>query len=91
MESAIQTIVTTFLTSARGKDSLDKKAAQKLVQKQFSGLMEDTNCSSAVKEMLNGLDENTDGKINFPEYMKLVGHIAKSLSERQAGGDQAAA
>lgn len=40
MESAIKTIVTTYLSSARGKDSLDGKSFQKLVKKQLGGIME---------------------------------------------------
>lgn len=43
MESAIKTVVTTFLSSARGKENLDSKSFQKLVSKQLGGLMEVSN------------------------------------------------
>ncbi|KAM4735488.1 protein S100-A16 isoform 1-T2 [Anableps anableps] len=81
MESAIQTIVTTFLNSARGKENLDSKSFQKMVKKQLGGIMEDTNSSTAVKEMQQGLDENNDGKVSFQEYLSLIGYIATSMSQ----------
>ncbi|XP_041798632.1 protein S100-A16 [Chelmon rostratus] len=85
MESAIKTVVTTFLSSARGKENLDSKSFQKLVSKQLGGLMEDTNSSSAVKEMQRGLDENNDGKVSFQEYLTLIGYLASSLSQSKTG------
>lgn len=39
MESAIKTFVTTFLSSARGKENLEGNAFQKLVSKQLSNIM----------------------------------------------------
>ncbi|XP_042280886.1 protein S100-A1 [Thunnus albacares] len=90
MESAIQTVVTTFLGSARGKENLDGKAFQKLVKKQLSGIMEDTNSSSAVKEMQRGLDENSDGKVSFQEYLTLIGYVANSLSQSRTDSNAAA-
>lgn len=44
MESAIKTVVTTFLSSARGKENLDGGGFQKLVKKQLGGLMQVRNC-----------------------------------------------
>ncbi|XP_071326085.1 protein S100-A13 [Trachinotus anak] len=85
MESAIQTVVTTFLGSARGKENLDGKSFQKLVQKQLGNIMEDTNSSSAIKEMQRGLDENSDGKVSFQEYLTLVGYVANALSQSKSG------
>ncbi|XP_062278895.1 protein S100-A16 [Scomber scombrus] len=90
MEAAIQTVVTTFLSSARGKENLDGKAFQKMVKKQLSGIMEDTNSSSAVKEMQQGLDENSDGKVSFQEYLTLIGYVANSLSQSKSGSNAAA-
>lgn len=40
MESAIKTLVTTFVKSSRGKENLDSKSFQKLVEKNLSGVME---------------------------------------------------
>ncbi|KAM6935505.1 protein S100-A13 [Lycodopsis pacificus] len=87
MESAIKTVVTTFLSSTRGKESLEGGAFQKLVKKQFGGMMEDANCSSAVKEMQQGLDADHDGKVSFQEYLTLIGYLANSVSERKAGAN----
>ncbi|KAL7875034.1 hypothetical protein SRHO_G00060040 [Serrasalmus rhombeus] len=91
MESAIKTVVTQFITSARGKDSLGAKNFQKLVQSQLGNIMSDTDSSSAVKEMMHGLDDNQDGKVSFQEYMNLVGYLATSLSERKTGTQNSAA
>ncbi|XP_070691875.1 protein S100-A13 [Pempheris klunzingeri] len=84
MESAIKTVVTTFLSSARGKENLDGKVFQKLVSKQLGGIMEDANCSSAVKEMQRGLDENNDGKVSFQEYLTLIGYLANAMSQKKS-------
>uniref|UniRef100_A0A3Q3VTB1 EF-hand domain-containing protein n=1 Tax=Mola mola TaxID=94237 RepID=A0A3Q3VTB1_MOLML len=83
MEEAIKTVVTTFLSSARGKENLDSKKFQKLVSKQLGGIMEDTDSTSAIREMQRGLDENNDGKVNFQEYLTLIGYLANSFSDRQ--------
>lgn len=40
MESAIKTLVTTFLGSARGKDNLNTSSFKKMVQKQLGNIME---------------------------------------------------
>nr|XP_057939964.1 protein S100-A16 [Doryrhamphus excisus]XP_057939965.1 protein S100-A16 [Doryrhamphus excisus] len=90
MESAIQTLVTTFVSSSRGKGNLDSKSFQKMVKKQFSGIMEDTNSSAAIKEMQCGLDENSDGKVSFQEYLTLIGYLAKSLSQSKLESNAAA-
>ncbi|XP_004541343.1 protein S100-A16 [Maylandia zebra] len=83
MESAIKTLVTTFVKSSRGKENLDSKSFQKLVEKNLSGVMEDASNSSAVKEMQRGLDENSDGKVSFEEYLTLIGYLANSMSQRK--------
>ncbi|KAM9806933.1 protein S100-A16 [Syngnathus typhle] len=90
MESAIQTLVTTFLSSTRGKENMDSKSFQKMVKKNLGSVMEDANSSAAVKEMQNGLDENKDGKVNFQEYLSLIGYIAKAVSESKCPSNAAA-
>lgn len=44
-------------------------------------MTKDTDSSSSVKEMMQGLDENHDGKVGFQEYLTLIGYLANSLSE----------
>ncbi|XP_042345726.1 protein S100-A16 [Plectropomus leopardus] len=90
MESAIKTVVTTFLSSTRGKENLNSSGFQKLVGKNLSGLMQDANCASAVKEMQQGLDANKDGKVSFQEYLTLIGYLANALSQSKSGGTQEA-
>ncbi|XP_052000494.1 protein S100-A13-like [Xyrauchen texanus] len=84
MESAIKTVVMQYLSSARGKESLSGKSFQKLVQGQLGNILADTDSSSAVKDMMKGLDDNQDGKVSFEEYMRLMGYVANSLSEQKA-------
>ncbi|XP_016123274.1 protein S100-A16-like [Sinocyclocheilus grahami] len=84
MEGAIKTVVMQFLSSARGKESLGGKSFQKLVQSQLGSILSDTDSSSAVKDMMKGLDDNQDGKVSFQEYLTLVGYLANSLSEQKA-------
>ena len=90
MEAAIKTVVTTFLNTAKGKENLDGKSFQKLVSKNLCGIMEDTNSTSAVKEMQRGLDENNDGKVSFQEYLTLIGYVASPLSQSKSGSNAAA-
>ncbi|KAM6910702.1 protein S100-A13 [Xenentodon cancila] len=90
MESAIKTVVTTYLSSARGKDSLDSKSFKKMIQKQLGGIMEDTNSNSAIKTMQEQLDENKDGKVSFQEYLSLIGYLANSLSQSKTESNAAA-
>lgn len=44
---------------------------------------QDTDSSSAIKEMQRGLDENNDGKVSFQEYLTLIGYVANALSDRK--------
>lgn len=88
MESAIQTVVSVYLKSAKGKASLGGKDFDNLVKKQLGNIMEDTDSSAAMKEMRKGLDENNDGKVSFPEYLSLIGHLAKSYSQMKTDGHQ---
>ncbi|XP_060906643.1 protein S100-A16 [Labrus mixtus] len=88
MESAIKTIITTFLGSSKGGENLSGSSFQKLVKNQLGGLMEDTNSSSAVKEMQQGLDANNDGKVSFQEYLTLIGYLANNMSQRKAESNQ---
>lgn len=47
--------------------------------------VQDANSASAVTEMQKGLDENSDGKVSFQEYLTLVGYLANAMSERKSG------
>lgn len=89
MEGAIKTVVMQFLSATRGKESLSGKSFQKLVQSQLGNIMSDTDSSSAVKDMMKGLDDNQDGKCSFQEYMTLIGYVASSLSEQKGQANAA--
>ncbi|KAJ0055091.1 hypothetical protein NL108_009024 [Boleophthalmus pectinirostris] len=84
MEPAIKTIVDVYLKSSKGKESLGKKEFQTLVKTQLSNILSDTDSKEAINNMAAGLDENHDGNLGFPEYMKLIGYLAISLSEQRA-------
>lgn len=53
----------------------------------FCVVVQDTNSSSAIKEMQQGLDENSDGKVSFQEYLTLIGYLANSLSQSKTGSN----
>ncbi|XP_026858145.2 S100 calcium binding protein U [Electrophorus electricus] len=82
MESAIKTVVTVFLKSSKGKENLGEKDFQSLVKNQLKNILTDTDSTEAVKTMRQGLDSDKDGKVSFPEYLKLIGYIAESFSGR---------
>lgn len=71
--------------SAAGKGSLGDKGFNNLVKKKLSNILTDTDSSSALKEMRKGLDENSDGKVSFQEYLTLIGYLAKNLSQQRTG------
>ncbi|XP_062311965.1 protein S100-A5 [Osmerus eperlanus] len=85
MESAIRTVVGTFAKSTGGKATLGGKAFDGLVKKQLGQILAGTNSSSALKEMRMGLDENSDGKVSFKEYLTLIGYLAQTLSQQRMG------
>ncbi|NP_001297951.1 uncharacterized protein LOC325758 homolog [Esox lucius] len=91
MESAIKTVVSVYLKSAKGKESLGDKDFQTMVKKQLGNIMTETDSSSAIKEMRKGLDENNDGKVSFQEYMTLIGYLANTLSEEKTAANNAPA
>uniref|UniRef100_A0A3B5MRX9 EF-hand domain-containing protein n=1 Tax=Xiphophorus couchianus TaxID=32473 RepID=A0A3B5MRX9_9TELE len=80
MEGAIQAVVKTFLKSSKGKESLGKKEFQTLVSSQLGNILS-SNCCEAINTMSQGLDSDSDGKVGFEEYMKLIGYLACSLSD----------
>lgn len=51
--------------------------------------LQDTDSTSAIKEMQRGLDENKDGKVSFQEYLTLIGYVANALSDRKAAQQKA--
>ncbi|KAG7474995.1 S100-A16-like [Solea senegalensis] len=91
MEEAVKTIVTTFVSHAKGKENLKSGAFKKMVQQNFSSIMEDTDSSSAIKEMQQGLDANDDGEVSFQEYLTLIGYVANSMSKKVCDSYQVAA
>ncbi|KAI4878517.1 hypothetical protein NFI96_034659 [Prochilodus magdalenae] len=83
MEGAIKTVVSVYLKSSKGKENLEAKDFQTLVKKQLKNILTDTDSSEAVKQMRQELDSNQDGKVNFQEYMTLVGYLAQSVSQQR--------
>ncbi|XP_062385419.1 S100 calcium binding protein U [Sardina pilchardus] len=82
MESAIKTVVSVYLKSAKGKENLSSKEFQSLVKNQLGGLLINADSKDAVKNMQEGLDQDHDGKVSFQEYMKLIGYMANNLSNQ---------
>ncbi|MBN3309645.1 protein S100-A16 [Amia ocellicauda] len=88
MESAIMTIVKVFQSASKGRDSMGGKDFQKMVHSQLGNILTDTDSKKAVNEMKEGLDDNKDGKVSFPEFMTLIGYIANTLSEQRSAATQ---
>lgn len=53
MEGAIKTVVTQFLSSARGKESLGGKNFQKLVQSQLGNILSVSNKSFILLHLVD--------------------------------------
>lgn len=88
MESAIKTVVSVYLKSAKGKENLSGKDFQSLVKNQLGNILIDAENSKAVKDMQQGLDENRDGKVGFQEYMTLIGYLANNLSQQHLADEK---
>ncbi|XP_076157354.1 S100 calcium binding protein U [Alosa pseudoharengus] len=82
MESAIKTVVSVYLKSAKGKENLSSKDFQGLVKNQLGGILNNAESKNAVMDMQQGLDDNQDGKVSFQEYMKLIGYLADAVSKQ---------
>lgn len=67
----------------------DAVSCQLLRMSQSLSLYQDTDSSSAVKDMMKGLDDNQDGKVSFQEYMTLIGYVASSVSEQKGQANAA--
>lgn len=50
--------------------------------------VQDTDSSSSIKEMQQGLDENSDGKVSFQEYLTLIGYVANTMSQKKCASNQ---
>ncbi|XP_062847959.1 protein S100-A11 [Trichomycterus rosablanca] len=90
MEGAIKTMVMQFLNAARGKDNLDKKSFQKLLNTHLGNVLTNTKDSTAVGRLMNRMDDNDDGKVSFQEYLTLIGGVAKAFSDSRTGAQNSA-
>ncbi|KAJ8354808.1 hypothetical protein SKAU_G00223750 [Synaphobranchus kaupii] len=92
MESAIKTFVEAFLRSAKFKDNIPEKQFQKLMDDNLKNIMSETDVTSAtaLAEIRKGVEEKQDGKVNFNEYMSVLGYLATKLSEKQLESKEAA-
>ncbi|XP_051992010.1 S100 calcium binding protein U [Xyrauchen texanus] len=91
MEAAVKTVVGVFLKSSKGKENLGSKDFQKLVKNNLNNIMTGTENNDEIKGMCKDLDNNQDGKVNFQEYMKLIGYLAQSLSDKRCSDQEAQA
>ncbi|KAJ8290015.1 hypothetical protein GJAV_G00007770 [Gymnothorax javanicus] len=82
MEAAIQTYLAVFMKASKGKDNVDENSFQKLIKKHLSNLLPEADSASAVKEVREGLEGKQEGKVNFKEFMSLLGYIATKQSEK---------
>ncbi|KAG7234005.1 hypothetical protein INR49_006251 [Caranx melampygus] len=54
------------------KDHLSKKEGKALLQKEFCNFIDETANKEVVEEIMTSLDFNSDGKMDFQEFMSLI-------------------
>ncbi|KAA0703219.1 Protein S100-A6 [Triplophysa tibetana] len=92
LEQAIVAIVEVFEEYA-GKDDkksqLSKAELSELIQSQLSnGAFKDKVAPENIKEVMDDLDKNHDGEVNFGEFSKYVACLAKGFYKKKHGDDK---
>lgn len=90
LESAIETVVTTFFTFAGRegrKGSLSTNEFKELVTQQLPHLLKDVG---SLDEKMKSLDVNQDSELKFNEYWRLIGELAKEIRKEKADHDPTA-
>ncbi|XP_006031026.1 protein S100-A1 [Alligator sinensis] len=75
LESAMMTLITVFhkYSGKEGdKYKLSKKELKDLLQGELSSFLEVQKDTSAVDKIMQDLDEDKDGEVDFQEYVVLV-------------------
>merc|ERR1712131_49910 len=78
LEMALAALVGAFHQCSGGDDSLNKAEFKKLVESQLPHLAGAGGPS--VEELIGALDGDSDGSVDFKEYMMMVGGLAYGLN-----------
>ncbi|KAK5617459.1 hypothetical protein CRENBAI_005688 [Crenichthys baileyi] len=54
------------------KYKLNKKELKTMLQQELAGFLNASNDSTVVEKIMNDLDENKDGEVDFQEFVVLV-------------------
>uniref|UniRef100_A0A4W6FTC2 EF-hand domain-containing protein n=1 Tax=Lates calcarifer TaxID=8187 RepID=A0A4W6FTC2_LATCA len=76
MEQAIQNIVDMFVEYADGDGKLNKEELRKMMEKEIQ--------NPEIK-IMERMDRNRDGEVNFKEFVKCVVFMAKCLYRKKTG------
>ncbi|XP_033929309.1 protein S100-A13 [Melopsittacus undulatus] len=82
LEEAIEKLVTTFLSCAGQEGSMTPDQFRALVQLQLPSLVQDI---PSLEEKMQELDVNKDHELEFSEYWKLMGEVAKAIRREDTG------
>ncbi|XP_049439862.1 protein S100-A6-like [Epinephelus fuscoguttatus] len=89
LEQAIATIVDVFVDHANGDGNLNKGELAKLWEKEIENPEIKAKISSAnCAKIMGKIDRNRDGEINFREFVKCVGFMAKCHYREKTGRGQ---
>ncbi|XP_063802783.1 protein S100-A1-like [Pseudophryne corroboree] len=78
LESAIQRVISTFHQFASGRDGEDKLnrgELKKLLRYQLGDSIKTMTHASYVNQIMESLDENKDGLVDFREFVTLVANL----------------
>ncbi|KAM4650956.1 sentan [Discoglossus pictus] len=72
LEKAIATTVLVYNSYSDSNGKISKAEAKELLQTQFQNFVQGQEEKPKYKELISDLDENTDGKIEFEDFMVLL-------------------
>ncbi|XP_037376555.1 sentan [Talpa occidentalis] len=72
LEKAIATLALIFRNSSDPDGKLEKMTAKNLLQSQFRNFTEGQETKPKYKELLSELDEHTENKLDFEDFMILI-------------------
>ncbi|NXL91940.1 CRNN protein, partial [Alectura lathami] len=91
LQDNINGIIAAFYTYATGdgdSSTLSRGELRLIIEQEFVDVIMDPHDPSAVEKVLRFLDEDSNGKVDFSEFLSVVSHVAKACY-RQLQQDQA--
>uniref|UniRef100_A0A3Q3KJV4 EF-hand domain-containing protein n=1 Tax=Monopterus albus TaxID=43700 RepID=A0A3Q3KJV4_MONAL len=89
LDQVITTIVDIFLEYAQSdgkKHQLNKEELKKMLEKEIQSPELKSNISTGdIEEMMGMLDKNHDGEVNFREFCRCIGDLAKCHYHKKTG------